>query len=68
MSTLERRMAARANQRAAAFVRFQMTGDIEGMQVAVTAFGRERDLDDLQTVATSRAVLSEADDIDFVVE
>jgi len=45
-----------------------MTGDIEGMQVAVTAFGRERDLDDLQTVATSRAVLSEADDIDFVVE
>ena len=90
MSTLERRAAARANQRAAAFVRFQLTGDIEAMQVvlteasenerahlsfvtalasiassvAVTAFGREQALDYLQTVATSSAVLSEADDID----
>lgn len=90
MSTLERRMAARANQRAAAFVRFQMTGDVEGMQVilaeaaeneraqlsfvtalasiassvSITAFGRERALEYLQSVATSSAVLSESDDID----
>lgn len=31
MSTVERRMAARANQRAAAFIRFQMLGDHEAM-------------------------------------
>jgi hypothetical protein len=31
MSTTERRMAARANQRAAAFIRFQMLGDHEAM-------------------------------------
>ena len=31
MSTVERRAAARANQRAAAFIRFQMTGDHEAM-------------------------------------
>ncbi|MBL8929188.1 MAG: hypothetical protein JNL54_03580 [Kineosporiaceae bacterium] len=36
MSTLERRRAARANQRAAAFVRFQMAGDAEAMQVVLT--------------------------------
>ena len=32
MSTVERRAAARANQRAAAFIRFQMLGDHEAMQ------------------------------------
>ena len=31
MSTVERRMAARANQRAAAFIRHQMLGDHEAM-------------------------------------
>lgn len=31
MSTVERRSAARANQRAAAFVRFQLLGDHEAM-------------------------------------
>ena len=31
MSTVERRSAARANQRAAAFIRFQMLGDHEAM-------------------------------------
>jgi hypothetical protein len=31
MSTIERRSAARANQRAAAFIRFQMQGDHEAM-------------------------------------
>jgi hypothetical protein len=31
MSTVERRAAARANQRAAAFIRFQMLGDHEAM-------------------------------------
>lgn len=31
MSTTERRLAARANQRAAAFIRFQMLGDHEAM-------------------------------------
>ncbi len=31
MSTIERRAAARANQRAAAFIRFQMVGDHEAM-------------------------------------
>ncbi|MBK6872327.1 MAG: hypothetical protein IPG94_13415 [Kineosporiaceae bacterium] len=36
MSTLERRQAARANQRAAAFARFQMVGDAEAMQVVLT--------------------------------
>jgi ActR/RegA family two-component response regulator len=35
MSTVERRLAARANQRAAAFARFQMLGDAEGMQVVL---------------------------------
>jgi hypothetical protein len=32
MSTVERRAAARANQRAAAFIRFQMLGDHEAMR------------------------------------
>ena len=31
MSTIDRRIAARANQRAAAFIRFQMLGDHEAM-------------------------------------
>jgi hypothetical protein len=31
MSTVERRAAARANQRAAAFIRFQLLGDHEAM-------------------------------------
>jgi hypothetical protein len=31
MSTVERRSAARANQRAAAFIRFQLLGDHEAM-------------------------------------
>lgn len=36
MSTLDRRMAARANQRAAAFIRFQMLGDHEAMHFVLT--------------------------------
>jgi hypothetical protein len=36
MSTMERRMAARANQRAAAFIRFQMMGDHEAMHIVLT--------------------------------
>lgn len=36
MSTTERRMAARANQRAAAFIRFQMMGDHEAMHIVLT--------------------------------
>jgi len=36
MSTLERRLAAKANQRAAAFVRFQMLGDPEAMHVVLS--------------------------------
>ena len=36
MSTTERRMAARANQRAAAFIRFQMMGDHEAMHIVFT--------------------------------
>ncbi len=36
MSTLERRLAAKANQRAAAFVRFQMLGDAEAMHVVLS--------------------------------
>lgn len=35
MSTAERRMAARANQRAAAFIRFQMMGDHEAMHIVL---------------------------------
>jgi hypothetical protein len=90
MSTVDRRVAARANQRAAAFIRFQMLGDHEAMhfilsdsgetdtarlafvtalgsiagQVAGTAFGREKALRYLQSVAESSAALSDADDID----
>lgn len=36
MSTAQRRMAARANQRAAAFIRFQMLGDHEAMHFVLT--------------------------------
>ena len=36
MSTVERRMAARANQRAAAFIRFQLLGDHEAMHYVLT--------------------------------
>ncbi len=36
MSTMERRMAARANQRAAAFIRFQLLGDHEAMHYLLT--------------------------------
>ena len=90
MSTVERRAAARANQRAAAFIRFQMLGDHEAMHfllvdadeserarlefttalasiaasLATNAFGRDRALAYLQSVAESSAVLSDADDID----
>ncbi len=90
MSTVERRAAARANQRAAAFIRFQLLGDHEAMHfllvdaaeserarlefvtalasiagsLAATAFGRERALAYLQSVAESSAALSSADDID----
>jgi ActR/RegA family two-component response regulator len=39
MSTLERRLAAKANQRAAAFVRFQMLGDPEAMHVVLSEAG-----------------------------
>jgi len=36
MSTVQRRVAARANQRAAAFIRFQMLGDHEAMHILLT--------------------------------
>jgi hypothetical protein len=36
MSTAQRRVAARANQRAAAFIRFQMLGDHEAMHILLT--------------------------------
>jgi hypothetical protein len=36
MSTAERRMAAQANQRAAAFTRFQVLGDHEAMHVVLS--------------------------------
>jgi hypothetical protein len=36
MSTVQRRVAARANQRAAAFIRFQMLGDHEAMHYLLT--------------------------------
>lgn len=39
MSTTERRMAARANQRAAAFIRFQLMGDHEAMHIVLTEAG-----------------------------
>jgi membrane protein YqaA with SNARE-associated domain len=39
MSTIERRIAARANQRAAAFIRFQMLGDHEAMHIVLTESG-----------------------------
>jgi hypothetical protein len=39
MTTLERRLAARANQRAAAFVSFQIRGDAEAMHVMLTEAG-----------------------------
>ncbi len=41
MSTAERRMAARANQRAAAFIRFQMLGDHEAMHYVLTDAGED---------------------------
>jgi hypothetical protein len=90
MSTVERRDAARANQRAAAFIRFQLLGDHEAMRyllvdaaeserarlefvtalasiagsLAATAFGHDRALAYLQSVAERSAALSGADDID----
>ena len=39
MSTVERRIAARANQRAAAFIRFQMLGDHEAMHFILADSG-----------------------------
>jgi hypothetical protein len=39
MSTVDRRIAARANQRAAAFIRFQMVGDHEAMHIILTESG-----------------------------
>ena len=39
MSTVERRAAARANQRAAAFIRFQMLGDHEAMHFLLVDAG-----------------------------
>jgi hypothetical protein len=39
MSTVERRIAARANQRAAAFIRFQMLGDHEAMHYILSDSG-----------------------------
>jgi hypothetical protein len=39
MSTVERRAAARANQRAAAFTRFQLMGDHEAMHLLLTDLG-----------------------------
>jgi len=36
MSTVDRRMAARANQRAAAFIRFQLLADHEAMNFVLT--------------------------------
>ncbi|HYY11676.1 MAG TPA: hypothetical protein VE781_12125 [Kineosporiaceae bacterium] len=94
MSTVERRAAARANQRAAAFIRFQMIGDHEAMHyllvdaaesdrarlefvtalasiagsLATNAYGRDRALAYLRTVAESSAALSDADDIDRYFE
>ena len=41
MSTVERRMAARANQRAAAFIRFQMLGDHEAMHYVLSDAGED---------------------------
>jgi membrane protein YqaA with SNARE-associated domain len=41
MSTVERRMAARANQRAAAFIRFQMLGDHEAMHFVLSDAGED---------------------------
>ncbi len=42
MSTTERRMAARANQRAAAFIRFQLLGDHEAMHYLLTDAGEDQ--------------------------
>jgi hypothetical protein len=39
MSTVDRRIAARANQRAAAFIRFQLLGDHEAMHYILTDSG-----------------------------
>ena len=39
MSTVDRRIAARANQRAAAFIRFQLMGDHEAMHYILTDSG-----------------------------
>lgn len=39
MTTAQRREAARANQRAAAFVRFHLLGDHEAMSVVLTESG-----------------------------
>ena len=42
MSTVERRSAARANQRAAAFIRFQLLGDHEAMHYLLRRRDGER--------------------------
>ena len=39
MSTVDRRIAARANQRAAAFIRFQLLGDHEAMHFILSDSG-----------------------------
>jgi len=41
MSTTERRRAAKANQRAAAFIRFQLVGDHEAMHIVLMEAGAE---------------------------
>jgi hypothetical protein len=43
MSTTDRRRAAKANQRAAAFIRFQMLGDHEAMHIVLSEAGAEDD-------------------------
>lgn len=42
MSTTERRMAARANQRAAAFIKFQLLGDHEAMHYILSDAGADQ--------------------------
>ena len=41
MSSLDRRIAARANQRAAAFIRLQLLGDHEAMHFLLTDLARD---------------------------
>lgn len=42
MSSVERRLAARANQRAAAFIRLQLLGDHEAMHFLLTDLGPDQ--------------------------